>query len=722
MINRLKNIKFVLILSLIAVLCFATFSVMKTPSVSADAVNTTFAMQQTAEARLKEDSGVRFKVDIGDKLVADIKAQADAKFGFLVAPADLFDGVTDNYHTNLTKKVDIAFSAQDIANKIYVDEDDATLYHANGALVNVKDANYDLKFTAVAYYSLDGVNYVYADRTATPVERSINQLAKATYFDYETFGADLADTQEQVVTYLKAATVANPISISSTQDFDAMVNYARDNDNFILDSDIDFGSQTLESTTKYSAFNVNLDGNGKIISYNFSAPNYFGQGMFTYFNGSMKNVYIDGTFSSPTTYGAQGVIAEVFNGKIQDAVIEVAPKYGSNYGTLFKTMGANACLEDCAITQTVSQCLFAKTAESTATVKNIAYRTPQNGFNFRMPDTVINAENIYLYGTDSEFVSGSVYYSLDNDAYAQTAKANGGDTYDTTNWTNTVKQKSTKEACGFSIFGEISKLWETVEISTADDLFAAFNDAQLKNFVLTAPISIGSADSNYKVLDANESAFSTFNGYLHGNGHKVSMFIDNTNAFGVGAFSKFNGKMENTEVELSYNSTYQGKVQGALANNFNGVIDNCIITCTTTVGAGGKQGLFGAMGANASLTNSLINLSADNAYKLFGYTVEATATVQNIAYIVKGISFKYPLPSAVAPGIKDVVTYLSITNAENGVGYYKVDNNLYPTSSTPNGSSAYDTVNWLSANSAPLTDVLTKITVENGVAKFVTNN
>jgi hypothetical protein len=129
------------------------------------------------------------------------------------------------------------------------------------------------------------------------------------------------------------------------------------------------------------------------------------------------------------------------------------------------------------------------------------------------------------------------------------------------------------------------------------------------------------------------------------------------------------------------------------------------------------------MGADSVIRNCLIDFDGCSSYRLFAYTVDANAVIENVAYIARGgVDFRYPLPNDVAPKIKNIILYTSVANAENGVSYYILDNDNYPTSTKPNGSNQWDTVNWKEITNVKVSDVLTGITVSGGVINFTTAN
>ena len=87
------------------------------------------------------------------------KVAVATEFGFIIAPAENFDGATDFHAIDC---VDVAFSAKERVENVYFDTVSGT-YRANGVLVGILDKNYAREFSAVAYYKeTPASDYVYA--------------------------------------------------------------------------------------------------------------------------------------------------------------------------------------------------------------------------------------------------------------------------------------------------------------------------------------------------------------------------------------------------------------------------------------------------------------------------------------------------------------------------------------------------------------------------------
>lgn len=140
-------------------------------------VDAVFEMEQKASVRFgesAEDAGIRFRVKMDEAMKNYIVENDGVSYGFLIFQQKDLGTITDDYHTAIAKKVEIAGDE----NKIYKD---GGSYWANGALTKIDvAANFDRELTCVAY-TYDGTDYEYADLLDVEFSRSVYEVSSAAY-------------------------------------------------------------------------------------------------------------------------------------------------------------------------------------------------------------------------------------------------------------------------------------------------------------------------------------------------------------------------------------------------------------------------------------------------------------------------------------------------------------------------------------------------------------
>lgn len=127
-------------------------------------------------------NGLRFISHIDAATVTQILSVADAgtvSYGTLIFPASYLNGLSYYTHDTIQKYLDI--TAKD-----GLIEDGEGGYNIRAAIVNIKEANYDRDFVAIAYakYETDGVtHYRYSAMQILQTSRNIRQLAAAALAD-----------------------------------------------------------------------------------------------------------------------------------------------------------------------------------------------------------------------------------------------------------------------------------------------------------------------------------------------------------------------------------------------------------------------------------------------------------------------------------------------------------------------------------------------------------
>lgn len=127
-------------------------------------------------------NGLRFISHIDAATVTQILSVADAgtvSYGTLIFPASYLNGLSYYTHYTIQKYLDITAKDGLIA-------DGEGGYNIRAAIVNIKEANYDRDFVAIAYakYETDGVtHYRYSAMQILQTSRNIRQLAAAALAD-----------------------------------------------------------------------------------------------------------------------------------------------------------------------------------------------------------------------------------------------------------------------------------------------------------------------------------------------------------------------------------------------------------------------------------------------------------------------------------------------------------------------------------------------------------
>ncbi len=148
---------------------------------AADAVGMTF--KPGAEIRLVQDSyGIRFGLDVDADTYAAVAENDNAELGVVIAP-DFAIAAAKEQSGDLIEKILELYPQQNGKDSITVKIDPAKMtdngdgtYSAKCALVNLKDTNLKYSYRCVAYYTVDGVTYVYGGESDA---RSVSDVASA---------------------------------------------------------------------------------------------------------------------------------------------------------------------------------------------------------------------------------------------------------------------------------------------------------------------------------------------------------------------------------------------------------------------------------------------------------------------------------------------------------------------------------------------------------------
>lgn len=211
MIKR-KTKKF-LALSLVAMLCasIAVFATVINVAPVSASEPTKFTMAEGASIRLTSEEGkkegLRFIV-LADEATKNAIVDS-GKFGVIISSAEDFKSVSSDYIKNLdTMKYETTKEITDslvIADMFYQNAEEYGDDWCANIVINMS-ANSDFdnqenfterKYSAVAYYSADGVNYEY---TTNRQDRSVQEVASKIYLQGDESWGDVTETYENIGT------------------------------------------------------------------------------------------------------------------------------------------------------------------------------------------------------------------------------------------------------------------------------------------------------------------------------------------------------------------------------------------------------------------------------------------------------------------------------------------------------------------------------------------
>ena len=745
-----KN-KAVLTLILVAFLAIVGFAFSARVFGAKAEVNPNFVMRRIAELRLIDgtaDSGIRFSVDMDE--TTKNKVASSSEFGFIIAPTANFEGVTDFHSIDC---VNVAFDERERAENVYFDSKSGT-YRANGVLVGILDKNYDLEFSAVAYYKeTPASDYVYAVRGENPVSVSVKQLGEAVYSDGTLNSVERAEKQKSVRTYIgTGANETRAIGVKTETDFANMTQNSEPV-YYVLENDVTLTAVTLGNGKKENIFDslsARLDGNGNKLVFNID------YGTDIAFNGlfdtieegaSVKNLYLKANLSSGWGY-EQGIIAESLYGVLDSCIFDVyIGTVGAISCGIANTLYDGSVISNCIY---INDCfepehkLISRKYESGAvTVRNFVYAGnmhKRNTWN-KLPEVLTNAaldvgkinyENIYTFLDLGSAIGGIDGYKLiqftarDGDLNVNRLQHEWADSTDKLGDildSETLVVTETEDYITLKLKDKIIVQNSLIEyIATAEEFIAAVDAGSTAKLKLTADIAIGSADNPFVLADDStrgDQLFRSFNGTLEGDGHKLTIYVDASDCYGAGIFGTINGTIRNLITEFKFITVNNmERVQGIFAQTLNGKIDTCIINFADGFDDHTyNMGLFGHLGANSEIKNCLINAGdASGNIRLFGATTESTAKVDGVAYVKANYLNYQNTVNWMLPKTKMVINNLYIANtmeqAANGAFIDKLVDS-YNDGNVANGPDLWD-----SNATTPLSSVITGIEIVNGVARF----
>ncbi len=653
MVTKNLKLRTVLTLALVAVCMICAFAFTSVSPAKAN-TNVVFEMNTEAQVRIASPSGIRFVAKMNEATKTIVQSQG-SEFGFLVAPSAYFtDEVVSNgkYHDKYSEtntdyqglydyviveyKTENAEGTNDF-DKIHASAKEDGVYLANGVLANIKEANLDLDFTAVAYYKASGdTDYTYATLDNSALKKNIHSIVSKEYLNAEL----PADTEALVDAFNLGSETANAgkpalsVLITDEQDFSAMLS-KQDTAWYQLANDITI-AQAADGTPNYSyetTLTGILDGNGNklsvVIEYStVASDNQQYKGIVKDISGTVKNIIIDSQVSAPANTGSTSVLCKTLTGTIKDTV------FITNYNTnstgismtsgLIETVGANATVSNVLNYDKSSgrNLVLSMYADSTAVIENFAYignsyNKSMDGYgNYpwrRFPNAVANSTQMptvtgmYIYQSGSTAISGTALHLTGYITSGQDPDvANGtGDPFDFTGYAgnrdictteNIIKPISQVLKAPFSASNSIISYnnlniypEKLVEITTAQQFADAMFSGESNIFDLKADVKITSAELSSIIgtdgtMGTKESIFENFNGVLLGNKHKVEIVIPDGTGYFSGMIRNLNGTIKDVNfivdmtgnISLRQNTSAGGS--GVIAENLYGTLMNSIVS------------------------------------------------------------------------------------------------------------------------------------------------
>ncbi len=582
MTNRLNKVKSIIILFIISALMFtagALISYNGSHTVNAEGT-AVFTMAEKIEARIKTPSGLRFKANFNGTVKEEIESAKE--FGFLIAPTSYFDGITADYMNALADKVVVKVDKSKIV------EEGIDRYYATAVLYNILEANWELDFSAVAYYIDAQDNATYTVNETLP-SASINTIINASFFSAD----GTAETRAQLFTYLnyggdsaldftydfdgeegpnapETITVpAHPIRVNNEKfDFIVNLNYGESGDpmySYILTEDINCYFTPGLNYIYDKDFGATLDGDGYKISYVLNTAIDF-KGLFKSVSGVLKNVVINADVTMP--YANQYSFAETVSGKLENVVFELDFKtnaYANKYETspssgIIGMVEGDAELNNIVVydkSQGIHQYCVVKGGEGQSINNFVFVGSAVNkgvpGWNgsytwgwrklpFNVDGAHMELNNFYMYSSLKTAIEGEGKY-VENFDYAEMPHGSVEDV----NWYATTTEKANDVIDNFTfeyyedelanrkgyrvklgtkvVVDEASKMFE--EVNTVEEFITAMTSGASTRFDLKTDIVITDAE-----LDANSTFQSSaytfpvdFKGTLNGGKHTVTFNV-----------------------------------------------------------------------------------------------------------------------------------------------------------------------------------------------------
>ena len=234
----------------------------------------------------------------------------------------------------------------------------------------------------------------------------------------------------------------------------------------------------------------------------------------------------------------------------------------------------------------------------------------------------------------------------------------------------------------------ITEHWN--EINNLSQFISAMSGTQRYRLNTDITITDTALDAN-STFQSRGNCFSTFAGTLDGDGHIVTFNVNTEGlAYFNGVYGSISGLIKNTNFVVNVRTPYIGSHGiGVLTQNLTGTIDGCIITTTNHYASGyGYASLFGTLGANAQIKNTLIN--AIDFYMAGGLIAEyasETSKITNVAFTSNLLHYPDRQMGMILPlnkcNIDGLYIYNNVSNIVLGEANFVLDADKYASITNP---------------------------------------
>ncbi len=235
----------------------------------------TFEIKDGTSLKLGNKNGLRFIVEMDEEMKNFVKNNDDVSMGFFIAPKSVILQYEGNYYDNK----DVFVGGDINKNKIYQPEGETQYYYTNGCLVNVKLANFEKDFVAVAYVKYgdevryttyndsargnlyEVVNYWMLNGYANDIVESVTESGESVYVQTENNGGWYGSEQFPIIVE-STEQYANLVELADTENENVI-----DVSNFtVIVKDSANTSGSFDETNKPKIINESLFNVNKLIS------------------------------------------------------------------------------------------------------------------------------------------------------------------------------------------------------------------------------------------------------------------------------------------------------------------------------------------------------------------------------------------------------------------------------------------------------------------------
>ncbi len=216
--SKIKNKIMVLILAVFALAsCFAAagFPEKAKAEEATCPQDGTFEIVDKVSLKLNEDGGLRWILKASDEIYNYVKGNDNVEMGFVIAPKQLTDKVTDGNYYGMAQKIEIPV----VLSKGYRLSDDASNWYFNGCVVEMLEANRELDYTAAAYIK----NGDSVERQTAVNENSVNDFYNIANLSMLYSGEDYSEKMLGLSSYDWLGTEKFPIKVDTTEQYNSLV-------------------------------------------------------------------------------------------------------------------------------------------------------------------------------------------------------------------------------------------------------------------------------------------------------------------------------------------------------------------------------------------------------------------------------------------------------------------------------------------------------------------